>query len=55
MTEKDLRAQCQIQKQIKVICPFCESIINVPMHKAVNGESIECDVCQRTFIFRKDD
>lgn len=55
MLEKgDLHSQCQIQKHIKVICPFCEKIIEIPMHKAVNGERIECSACKRYFIFRKE-
>ncbi len=55
MSEKVVRSQCQIQKHIQVICPFCENIIAVPMNMAVNGEVIRCDMCGKTFVFRKED
>ncbi|SDL47949.1 hypothetical protein SAMN04488502_1017 [Dendrosporobacter quercicolus] len=54
LAKGDVRSQCQIQKHIKVICPFCEKIFEIPMHKAVNGETLECAACKRHFVFRKE-
>ncbi|MEG6586529.1 hypothetical protein [Dendrosporobacter sp. 1207_IL3150] len=54
MFKKFGRSQCQIKKLLKVICPLCNRLIEVPMYKAVNGELIECPECKKNFIFRKD-
>jgi len=43
--------ECKIKTTIKIICPGCNVLIELPMHKAVNGEEIVCQLCQKKFKF----
>ena len=43
--------ECKIKTTIKIICPGCNALIELPMHKAVNGEEIICQLCQKKFKF----
>lgn len=44
--------ECKINNTIKIICPWCSVLIQLPMHKAVNGEEIVCQHCQKKFNFQ---
>lgn len=46
----DKRA-CLIKSTVKILCPECGAIIELPMCKAVNGEEIFCPQCQKQFKF----
>lgn len=48
----DERQQCQIQKTVKLFCPNCGALVEVPMCQAVNGKPILCNNCSKEFIFR---
>ena len=43
--------ECKIKSTVKIICPWCNELIEIPMHKAVNGEEIICQQCQKNFKF----
>ena len=42
---------CHIKTNVQIICPYCGVMIQLPMHKAVNGEEITCQYCQKKFQF----
>jgi uncharacterized Zn-finger protein len=44
--------ECKVQNEIKIICPHCGMMIELPMYKAVNSEEIICPYCQKKFNFR---
>lgn len=49
---KRLRRQCKIKDTVDLICPYCGKVVTVPMHTAVNGETILCQHCKKEFVFR---
>lgn len=54
MTNMDTGRQCPIHDGIKLICPYCSGLLEVPMCQAVNGEKIKCPHCQREFEFPRE-
>lgn len=51
MFTKRRRRNCSVQKGLKIICPHCGGVLQVPMCQAVNGEKITCQYCNQEFIF----
>lgn len=51
MTGAKSNRPCPIQEHIKLICPFCGGLVEVPMCQAVNGENIVCPTCGKGFEF----
>lgn len=45
------KRKCSIQKTVKIICPLCGTMIDIPMFKAINGEEILCQHCQKIIKF----
>lgn len=52
MTKQDELQKCPIQDHIKLICPLCCGLVEVPMCQAVNGEKIICPNCHNEFLFQ---
>ena len=50
MNRKD--EACTIDKPVQLMCPVCGGIVAVPMHTAVNGDTIRCIRCGHEFVFR---
>jgi uncharacterized Zn-finger protein len=44
--------ECEVQKEVHIICPYCDGMIQLPMYKFVNSEEILCQHCQKKFKFR---
>jgi hypothetical protein len=53
MAKNDPSRQCPVQDPIKLICPYCSSLVEVPMCQAVNGETIACPHCHSDFEFQQ--
>ena len=45
------KRECCIQNKVKIICPLCGTMFEIPMCKAVNGEEILCEHCQKIIMF----
>jgi transcription elongation factor Elf1 len=51
MSKKSKREKCKITSTIKIFCPHCGALVEIPMQQAVNGQSIVCRQCNQEFQF----
>lgn len=42
-----IERECNIQNKVKIICPYCHKVVEVPMCEVINGEEISCFHCQK--------